>query len=556
MLLSLEKVSELRKALREALVSSFSNDDSLEMMIEDHLIPTLPLPSANNYPQQVFKLIKAALSAGRLRDLVIGASLDKPGNPELRQFIKAHLLDLIALGPIAFSDNDLLASLVNILLSITDFTGIVLSACMNTLPDLEISADNPREKLFNNDLSSEFKWLVLLELLLNTYDGHNPDGELYIVAFVQHIQQLSDEAMIRSRLTQWIDQLPADMKPVKSVTLTTASDVSEDRPSEDALKNPQAYFLITVEPPEITSQTEQFGVNGYLIFRLDNDPQFTQFQALTLQESVASKGGAVSEPHSRQQTRGVFCTLEQIENNLPDWLLQAQLASGHQCTELQNKFQLDYRPVYDLTVEFWLPFEHLATATDAWKIYSKPVRLKRRNLLVGQEYRVVVRSYDRFIDPDSLNELSRTWQELESLSKRFSDLVDVHSKLHHLDSWLAWTDLPPQAQENCLGLCLACAQCAQQDEQEKLFAWILENGIPITFWSRCTALTDTQKVALKDRMQDLIKVGHFSKLDVLLEDLKQARNSVEAGQLSLWLDEPNQLIELEKRILKRGRLRA
>jgi hypothetical protein len=556
--LSSEQHAALCKALREALIASFPSDDYLEMMLQDELTPPLPIPTADTYPLRVFKLIKDATTEGRLRDLVIGASLAKPGNPELKQFIKEYLQGLIEEQPMSLPSSDLLTSLIEVLRPVADFTGIVLSAFDQTLPDIEITALNLREQLFNNELSFDLKWLILLGLLLNTYDGRDAKGQLYIVAFVHNLLQRLAPGNTQSALTQWLDQLPAELQPaVPQSKLIT----SQSRPSDLALQNLQAHFLITVEPPEITAQTEQFGVNGYLITRLDDDEQFTRFHVLTLQVPASSQKSGVNSdassqeqptlsPEARQQTKGLFCTLQQIENYLPDWLLQAQLAIDRQCTELQARYQLEFRPVYDLTVEFWLPFEHLTAAADTWKVYSKPVRLKRRNLSIGKEYRVVVRSYDRFSDPDSLNELNRTWQALESL-----DVDAQHQQIHHLDSWNACTILQQQLQQACLGLSLTCPICIQTPEREELFAWILENGIPIALWSRCTDLSEDQKTGLKEKMQALLTADILSQLDQMLENLKQARKLADEDQLALWCDEPQRLIEL-KQLRERGRLRA
>ncbi|HBB30698.1 MAG TPA: hypothetical protein DDZ80_27040 [Cyanobacteria bacterium UBA8803] len=352
------------KDLREALVSAFPNDDYLEMMLQDEVSPPISIPSADDYRLRVFRLVQNAGAEGRLRELVIGASRAKPGNPNLKSFVGDNLQALLEVDS-NFLATDLLSSLIHYLDSITDFAGGILSACIQTLPDLDVNHPTLREQLLNNDLSAAVKWLILLELFLTTY-GKNAEGDLYIIIFVKNLRDSKTLALNANKrdLTKWLNDLPVELQPAK---ITSEQVASPSRPSNEKLKNLQAYFLITVEPPEITTQTGKFGINGYLISRVGNENKFTEFKVITLQAPPDEKSTEAIEV--RQQKKGLFCTLQQIEYCLPDWLLQAQEAIDNRCTKLQTDFDLDFRPVYDLTVEFWLPFEHLAAAADTWKVY-------------------------------------------------------------------------------------------------------------------------------------------------------------------------------------------
>lgn len=548
------------KDLSKALTAAFPREEALVQMLRYQLDELLNnIPKAETYSGLIDNVVQWAETNGKLRDLVIGASLENSGNPQLQCFIEKHLQILLEVGYNPSSNllsSKALALLIQHLEKITDFEGTLLFACTQTLPDLDVNHPDLRKQLIDNELSVYVKWLILLKLFLKTY-GRNSEHELYIIKFVQNLQCLADGAS-KSALTTWLTELPEELQPTQTVYKGFASQI---RPSNEVLKNLQAYFLITVEPPEITTQTHKFGINGYLISRIGNDNELTKFQAITLQAPPDENSTQTIE--LRQQKKGLFCTLQQIEHCLPDWLLQVQEVIDNRCTELQTNLNLDFRPVYDLTIEFWLPFEHLAASTDTWKVYGKPVRLKRRNLVVGKEYRVVVRSYDRFSDPDALNELNRTWQNLNDFLQKPSDKASVQQKFEYVDCWERLTAIQKElVNPSFLGLTLTFPLCLDQyqEQRENLFAWILEAGIPMALWSRCSDLADLQQ-----KMHELLTADTPCQLDQLLEaqlleQIKKTRKLANDDQhlghhLAIWCDEPKRLIEL-KQFLEIGRLSA
>jgi vWA-MoxR associated protein C-terminal domain/Effector-associated domain 1 len=515
-----EQVALLCKAL-EAAISEEETLEQLMLFSLDELLSNIP--KAKTYRALILNVVKWAESKGKIRQLIIAASLENPGNALLQQFVKSCLHVILDLSPLSLTDNTLLASLIQELTGIRDFTGIVLSACSQTLPDLEISSPKLRKQLLNNEISYEVKWLILLELFLITWE-HNAKGTLYIVLFVQNLKFLAT-GEAQARLTQWLNNLPESIRPVSQVL---EQKIYPERPSNEALKRLQAYFLITVDPL-VTSEPDRYGVNAYLVTRLGNEDRYTKIENMPLQ----------LEPDY---------TFKQIEDNLPDWMIKVNESIGNRGIEIQIDYRLELPPVAELTVEFWLPFNHLSTPAETWKIYEQPTLLKRRNLALGEKYRVTIRSYDRFIDPDAFNNLNRTWQKWTNLS--------AVPNTHHLDCWNHWESLRQQLQDSCLSLSLTCPVCVEeyQQQREKLFAWILTEGIPLVLWSRAVELTDEQMAALKQRMQTMLTADIINQLEQLLEQVKQARTNTN-DKLALWCDEPKRLIELKK-FREKGRLRA
>jgi len=431
----------------------------------------------------------------------------------------------------------LLASLIKVVKTITGVESFekVLSASTQTLPDIDINHPDLREQLCNNELSDPTKWLILLNIFLKTW-GSNEKDQLYVVLFIQKLEFLV-QGTTKTALSQWLNSLPESIRPAPK---QSEPEIYPERPSDEALKKLQAYFLITVEPLE-ASDCDKYRVNGYVVTRIGNEDRYTKIKSISLLIPLPKEANKLftDNPHY---------TLEQINQELPEWLIQAKEVIDNQCTEIQKSYHLELPPVSDLTVEFWLPFEHLSTAAETWKIYGQPTRLKRRTRTLGQEYRIVVRSYDRFSDPGSLNELNRTWQALLTASQDSVDDGSTFLNTPHFDCWSHWEKLKRLSKQVYQGLSLICPLCSQQykRQQEDLFAWMLEKGIPFVLWSRSVDLTDEQKKALKQKMTEMLTADTLNQLEQLFEKIKQSRTVDSEDQLALWCDEPKRLIELKQ----------
>ncbi|MEL6780449.1 MAG: hypothetical protein AAFO06_24735, partial [Cyanobacteria bacterium J06597_16] len=191
------------------------------------------------------------------------------------------------------------------------------------------------------------------------------------------------------------------------------------------------------------------------------------------------------------------------------------------------------------------------------KIYGKPTRLKRLNRVLGQEYRVLIRSYDRFIDSDSLIKLSKTWREILSLSQNDALVSADVEKQYCLDCLGPWQALEKQVKQSLMGVFLAFPICCDEYERarEDLFAWMLENGVPSVLWSRAAGLSEVDKVALEKEMQSWLVAANLTQLDQFFEAIYKARKKSAGDSLALWCDEPKRMIEL-KQFREGGRLRA
>ncbi|MEB3189180.1 MAG: SEFIR domain-containing protein [Snowella sp.] len=85
-----------KKKLVNALMSAFRDKQALDMLTQLELeIPLNTIDqAARTYQESVLSLVNWAESHNKVVELVIAASRENPGNPELQQFVFEHLKDL------------------------------------------------------------------------------------------------------------------------------------------------------------------------------------------------------------------------------------------------------------------------------------------------------------------------------------------------------------------------------------------------------------------------------------------------------------------------------
>ena len=96
----MQLTGEQGKALREALMSAYPNEDALRIFVMDVLGQDLNrISQGDTYQAVTFDLIRWSESEGRVEELVGGALRDKPGNPELQRFIAVDIPASSVLDP-------------------------------------------------------------------------------------------------------------------------------------------------------------------------------------------------------------------------------------------------------------------------------------------------------------------------------------------------------------------------------------------------------------------------------------------------------------------------
>ncbi len=532
---------KLFKPLCIALKKAVPEDD-LEQLLFLYLGKDLSdIPKAPTYPKQIFNVVKWAYDHNKLLSLVIAASVDNPDNPELKALIKDYFQLLLEIDGADLLPQAVLSSLISILRPITDFARFILPACIRTLPDLDAHHSEEKNYLEQMEVNPETKWLIILQLLLKIH-RYNSKQEAYIIIFIQHLEKLIDHNL-RARLEAWLQDLPPELQ--LKATMKSESRSDNLLYPKESLEQLRIHFLM-IARPEITNLSGKLEIYSYLIVRLSHDGQVIKTHPLQLKVPQPDETKTASD----QSSPGLTCDL--IKAYLPEWLVQGQMAIDQQCAELQMTYQLDAHPIHDLTLEFWLPFEHLTEPVEQWEIYGKPIRAKQLGLFVGKEYRVVVRSYDRFEDPDALNKLRQTWQSLASfLTEPLDPNMDIDQKIKSLDCWSQlecirqFPENQPVEEHWNLGVTVTCRLCEQdcKTQRDDLFAWMLATGVPLCLWSRNHTLQD-----LQTQMQEILNRDNLLQIDNLLKDVWQIRKSAHkplGDHLGIWLDEPKIFEELK-----------
>jgi hypothetical protein len=537
-----------RKALRAALISAFPRQELLELMLEDELEEDLNriTHGQSNYDLVVRDLVKWAEGQGRLIELVVGASRQNPGNPEVRSFVTGSLVTLLGLESDNLSMNHLEA-LAIALQPIQDLEWIT-SCCCQTWAEIHIHRPQALKDLENPDLSLSVKWLVVLKLWLNEY-RQRPDGTPCILDFVdrlRHYPKCPKEQ--QQRLSSLLAELQAELDYCLP-TPTQALPFDQDK----KIKSVQGYFLITVQIPITQAEeSDRIFIQGFLSIKTDGQDSpstLIPLQDLNVQTSVSSSSSGAQG--------GISGTLQQLEQQFPQWVHQAEERLSSECRGLRDAYSLPTLPSYKLTIEFFLPYEYLAEAVDLWEV-SRPVLRRREMVAVGKKHRVVVRSSDRLQDGELLNRLIQTWEGIDAFLQNVQTEQSLQGKLATLTS-LDCCELDALIQQfkQCLGLMLVCPVCIPelQVQRETVFLAALEAGVPIALWSRRHDLPNLSK-----ELGAFLVLEYLRDLELLLEQVYNKRGRAftddDLGRhLAILCDEPKR-IERLRQFFDSGRLSA
>ncbi len=539
------------QSLCNAIEASVPNRDDLERIVYFCLEKDLfSIVEQGNYPTVIFKLVRWSKGQDNLCKLVEKVCYENPGNPELQRFLSDYWLSFLN-----FSKSQLLDeqqnTLIECLRKIEDFEEIVIPAFKKTLPGVPDHHKELLTRLVDSRWSPILKWGWILDIFLEEYAGKQSDGCLYIVNFVRNLSERATDENFS--LQEWLSGLPPNLQP------SSRKKLSGDMQFQEL----KAEFLITVEYPDATSETENasFSVKGYLVTFFGDRHRKPKIQKIPLSiEDTGAEGKQESERIDDVTNRSAkIKDIQDIKEKLPDWVKEVESLAREECLNAKTDYDLENEPIYDLTVEFWLPFEHLLAKVESWEIYKLASRRNRHTApaktCLSRRHGVLVRSYDRFEDIAALNVLRRSWDHLSSLSQdNTSDSVSTCGRVH-LETWEHWASIRQQLSTHFYwGVMFSCPLCLGEGLQkwENLFDTMLERGIPIALWSRNTGL-----VNLKMELDALWTLSEpYEVLGKVREKRQQADEAQHLGHhLAIWCDEPQPFIEL-KEFLREGRLRA
>ena len=520
-----------RKTLREALIFAYPNEEILQLMLEDELDwQPSAIPEGKTYELTVSNIIKNAEKKGDIRKFVIGASKSNPGNPKLRECVTKLLSVLFD-----DVDNDLLepkslTSLINIIKHFQDFE-IIKDCCNQIIPDISDHRSQELKDMEDKALVPAVKWLIVLGLLLKDYP-QKPDGIPYIIKFVECLQPSLKQQSINKNLSNWLQDVKKD-----SHYQTPSYPHSIEKQSAKV----RGYLVIFVRIPNNALQTENqsspLQVGGFISIETVQPNDSTQCQLIPL--------------HGLEP--GQYYDLKSVEENLKEWVHQAETKLGNEVRKIGCSS--------NLTIEFFLPWEHLAEAVDEWQVSLMPRSNNR--VPIGKKHQVVLRSLDRLDDYYSFRQLDNQWKKTEKFMNSNPTKAEIQEKIEHLNCLIEcdWEVLAQRLEyEKQLALKLTCVMptCKTSDNSTtltNLFQSILRAGTPIVLWSRQCNLSD-----VSSKMDLLLVSETLLNESQLLEKVKRIRNEATTTNkqhcghhLAILYDEPKRLRQIQQ-ILDKNQL--
>ncbi|MBP5975438.1 hypothetical protein HW132_22570 [Brasilonema sp. CT11] len=466
---------ETFKQLYLALIDAFPTTASLERMLtfgfDDKNLRAIA--GEGILQDIVFKLIQAAKSEGWVEDLVRAAQKTNPGNQKLFVF---HNEIEVANSPITkYFDNELVPILTNI-----DFD-ICEEIATKILHGLDQSLDRFRIKNINN----------IRNFFLKEFSTKLTDGSLPIVNFADSLANDNRlEKLDREDLKAWADKvsqyLDKVMQPLNLCLFRPYNYKIESHNYKIELnKNSNSYLLIF-----LNHKNNQFSINAFLI---PNDEDKEGIEPLDLDE----------------EQKGIFCSENEIKIKI-DLLIK----------KAEKILRLLTIKKSEPIIEFFLTIDYIHRQVEHWKLGEDDFL---DNYFIGQDYKVVVRSYDRVKYDKFLRELDKGRSRLEKFRAELNEPL-IHNRIEYLKELdnSDWEGLRYRLEKN---IGLLCSLPLTDEECKKLFSAIIQSGIPIAMWTRTNNITN---ICVEDEIKKKYSVSSLKDFRILFELLRDERKKAYA----------------------------
>jgi hypothetical protein len=431
-------------SLRLALQSGFRIRADLKRMVREKLDKALDEIGVGNLTETISDLINWAESEYRIKQLVVSAAYEKPGNPKIQEFCEANIDKLIDFDNSLFSENNF----VNLFAILKTIDFPILWKIGKTILPKTIARDRPEsiQKLEQSGLSKWFKCFILLQLLIEEFPFF--DQQPRILIFVGQLSKESGlDNAIKQSFLEWLDEVDPNFNS-RTGEFATSSLVSS-QPVRGGL---QAYLMITVN-----SEKAKLRVVASLL-------------------CIAPTGMKKEIPvHLNPDERGVLTTTKKLSQIVAQFIQQS---ISVELEHPDNKLGCDY---YSLTIELFLPIRYLCEPIDRWEIkddFDNPVSL-------GSKYRLVVRSYDRVIKPGLRNTFAEAWYWKKDLLGQNTESTILKDRIYHLTEidCVRMGTLRESLKEK-IGIKITCPLPQSEAEMLKFFQAMLESGVPMGTWTR------------------------------------------------------------------------
>ncbi|MCW5319158.1 hypothetical protein GTQ43_37835 [Nostoc sp. KVJ3] len=307
------------------------------------------------------------------------------------------------------------------------------------------------------------------ESILKAYQKSLPDEANLYYDEENNIEKILDQVNEFRRLTEFSKYLQKDENLPQAIRYklselldiyTPKNELKQRESKSIAYKESnrlQSYLLIVISPDYYSP--DQFNVKGWLI--PDNTVPFTdsnRYKPLTLDD----------ESHKKSYL------FEDVYKLLNDFL---RISLDKYLLPLVNTNDL----TYDLTIEIFLPSEHICTEVEHWSILDR----KNKQIPIGTKYPIIVRSYERLnlnYCRDCLNDWRKNWNRVKDLLQ----ITPTHEEFEHIEELhdCNWDEIISNfLQENVkIGFKVGCP--VSEAKQEDLFNALDDAAVPIALWAR------------------------------------------------------------------------
>jgi len=313
------------------------------------------------------------------------------------------------------------------------------------------------------------------------------------------LKRIADAPNVPDAIRQQLDELRQQEGEIGQKAQQQAS-ASDPRP---ILKS---YLQIVLRP---NLSSDGLVVNAWLIPDESVHDPVKRYQPLDLNE----------------MQKGSSCQIHEVPQVLNQFLNQAlQYLTGQR---------------YELTIEVFLPLDHLCTDVDAWELTD--LFFEDETYLVGTKYSVIVRSQER-LDPRYLasrwNQWNSNWERVKT---RLSSVPNGED-FEHLSQMDAcnWKLLVKRLEQK-LGLKLTCGLV--RTHQKELFTCLLKAASPIAIWPRL----DVPEINQVHEIEQLVAAGPLLKLLTTVRKKREEADYAECpashigSHLSVLWEDPDRL---------------
>ena len=502
------RYGQLEQALSKAYPSKASLNRMIRVTFSKKVLQEI---SGEALPDRVSSLIDVSESLSQQVELIRGAHRRNPSSNELKQFCTIHQAALLA-DACSSNSTDLsderLQELQAILLKVLPSFQSIEKAGTSTLPSG--ADDNPNDRevsdFRNEELVPVLRLYALLKLLLTKFLA-DKDGQPRIILFARRLgESLRNTSPAKALLTEWLQQV-APQGP--------------SAPADNQPKVPRGVLevslMVTVHKPSTATpkKSKPYEVKGYLYFDQITSRSETIPRPRPLEEISLSSAKEQIDP---------TCSWQQIPNRIDQLLTKAN-------EQLMGpiKEALNYRRP-DITVELFLPVEHLGSDIDQWP--------RSDNQLLGNQYGVIVRFYERIGNAERQFALYETWDELQDHLAQPDGMATLPQRIEapsDLSQYASWQQLTATLKQK-LGFKLCCGLPSSDTDKKELFEAILHGDVPVAVWTRSADIVvttdDDQSLTLTQALDPFLCKKCVTHPTTLSKQLRTVRQQAQAESSS------------------------